>query len=124
MLLKNRVATSSVLCRRAALLGTPGFDTRKDMIAVEDYDMWLRLMCTQQIRVVRVEWPLVAYRILPGSLSASKWRQALKIVRVHRGVFAVKGWNFAFPVLAPILLLSYISSWIYLRGQVRRGAAP
>lgn len=124
MLLKNRVATSSVMCLRAALLATPGFDTRRDMIAVEDYDMWLRLMCLQDLRVVRVERRLVAYRLLQGSLSASKWRQALKIIRVHREIFALKGWQFAFPFLSPILIACYISSWLYLRGQVRRTPTP
>jgi teichuronic acid biosynthesis glycosyltransferase TuaG len=120
MLLKNRVATSSVLCRRTALLSTPGFDERREMVAVEDYDMWLRLMCLQDVRITRIEQPLVAYRILPGSLSASKWRQALKIVRVHREIFALKGWDLAFPFLAPVLIACYISSWLYLRGQVKR----
>jgi teichuronic acid biosynthesis glycosyltransferase TuaG len=120
MLLKNRVATSSVLCRRSALLATPGFNTERGMIAVEDYDMWLRLMAIQGVAIVRLEQPLVAYRLLHGSLSAQKWRQALKILRVHREIFALKGWSFAFPIAAPILMTCYVTSWLYLRGQVGR----
>lgn len=124
MLLKNRVATSSVLCRRSVLLATPGFNTERGMVAVEDYDMWLRLMSTHGVQIRRIEQALVAYRLLPGSLSASKWRQALKIMRVHREIFALNGWRYVFPLVAPVLITCYISSWLYLRGQVRRTPAP
>jgi teichuronic acid biosynthesis glycosyltransferase TuaG len=97
MLLKNRVATSSVLCRRSQLLKAGGFNTARSMVAVEDYDLWLRLVTQLGTKIVRIEQPLVAYRHLAGSLSASKWRQAGKIMRVHKSVFAIKGWQLMFP---------------------------
>lgn len=120
MLLKNRVATSSVMCRCDQVLEEGGFNVDRGMVAVEDYDLWLRLMARQNAVVVRLEQPLVAYRILAGSLSASKWRQALKIMRVHRKIFALKGWHLAFPFVAPVLMTCYITSWLYLHRQVGR----
>ena len=120
MLLKNRIATSSVLCRREQVRASGGFNTERGMVAVEDYDLWLRLMTRLDAKVVRLEQPLVAYRHLRGSLSASKWRQALKIMRVQKTVFAFKGWRAFFPFVAPVLMCCYISSWLYLRSQVGR----
>lgn len=115
MLLKNRVATSSVLCRRLQAMECGGFNVARDMVAVEDYDLWLRMMAGLGARVVRLEQPLVAYRLLKGSLSASKWRQAIKITRVHRSIFSIKGWQLVFPFLAPFLMACYITSWLYVR---------
>lgn len=120
MLFKNRVATSSVLCRRSQVLAAGGFNVERSMIAVEDYDLWLRLMTCLDVRIVRLGQPLVAYRHLAGSLSASKWRQACKIMRVHKSIFAIKGWQLLFPFVAPVLMVCYISSWLYLRSQVGR----
>ena len=117
MLLKNRVATSSVLCRRKSILDAGGFNTATHMVAVEDYDLWLRLIVSQQAVLTCVQWPLVGYRYLGNSLSASKWRQALKIMNVHRMIFARKGWSLAFPFAAPVLICCYMLSWFYIRAQ-------
>lgn len=120
MLLKNRIATSSVLCRRDAML-VGGFDTARELIAVEDYDFWLRLMERPGFRVARIAVPLVAYRRLAGSLSASKWRQARKVMRVSRRAAQRGGWYWAYPVAAPLLLISYGCMAIYwrvLKGQL------
>jgi teichuronic acid biosynthesis glycosyltransferase TuaG len=120
MLLKNRVATSSVLCRRALISRVGGFNTDRSMIAVEDYDLWLRLMAKLNAKVVRIDLPLVAYRRLPGSLSAQKWLQAAKIMRVHRRVFAAKGWLPLFPLAAPVMICCYVLSWLFLRWRDSR----
>ena len=120
MLLKNQVATSSLMCKRSMVIEAGGFNTARDMIAVEDYDLWLRLMSSRDAVLVRVEEPLVSYRVLANSLSASKWKQALKIMRVHRSIFALKGWQVIFPLLAPFLITCYISSWLYARRQLAR----
>lgn len=39
----NPIATSSVLTRRSLLLGLGGFSERKDLFAVEDYALWLKI---------------------------------------------------------------------------------
>jgi teichuronic acid biosynthesis glycosyltransferase TuaG len=120
MLFKNRVATSSVLCRRQLILDAQGFNTDRRMIAVEDYDLWLRLMTQFDTEVVKVDQRLVGYRHLGGSLSAGKLQQAGKIMRVHKSIFAFQGWNRMFPLAAPVLMLYYVASWLYLRMLVTR----
>ena len=121
MLLKDRIATSSVLCRREALLAGGGFNTARELIAVEDYDLWLRLMERPGFRVLRIAVPLVAYRRLAGSLSASKWRHARKVMRVLRRASDRGGWRWAFPFVAPLLLAGYGCMSVYwrvIRGQL------
>lgn len=121
MLLKDRIATSSVLCRRDALLSGGGFDTARELIAVEDYDLWLRLMERPGFRVLRIAEPLVAYRRLATSLSAGKWRHARKVMRVPRRAADRGGWRWAFPLAAPLLVAGYGCMSVYwrvLRGRL------
>lgn len=115
MLIKDRIATSSVLCRREHLLRDGGFDVSRELVAVEDYDFWLRLMESPGFRVLRISLPLVAYRRLAGSLSASKWRHLRKVMRVVRLAAERGGWRWAFPVAAPLLLLGYGGMSVYWR---------
>jgi teichuronic acid biosynthesis glycosyltransferase TuaG len=114
MLLKDRIATSSVLCRRQALLAGR-FDTARELVAVEDYHRWLQLMETPGFRVLRIEQPLVAYRRLPGSLSARKWLHVRKVMRVVHMAFERGGWRWAFPLAAPLLFASYGCQSVYWR---------
>lgn len=115
MLLKNRVATSSVLCRRDHLLRSGGFDSARSLVAVEDYDLWLRLLEQDGFKVVRVAVPLVAYRRVPGSLSASKWRQARKAIAVPRRAARRNGWAWAYPLAMPVLVGTYVVMSAYSR---------
>jgi glycosyltransferase involved in cell wall biosynthesis len=121
MLLKDRIATSSVLCRREALLNDGGFDTALELVAVEDYDLWLRLMERPGFRVLRIDWPAVAYRRLPGSLSARKWRHAIKVMRVPRRASERQGWRWAYPLALPLIVAGYgllSVYWRVLRGRL------
>lgn len=115
MLLKDRIATSSVLCRREALLQGGGFDTARELIAVEDYDLWLRLMERPGFKVLRIEVPLVAYRRLSSSLSAGKWRHARKVMRVPRRAADRGGWLWAYPLVAPLIFAGYGCMSVYWR---------
>jgi teichuronic acid biosynthesis glycosyltransferase TuaG len=115
LMLKNRIATSSVLCRREAVRAAGGFDTSRDLIAVEDYDLWLRLLAQPDFRAVRIDTPLVAYRLLPGSISARKAAQARKVLRVLRRAAVRQGWGWLFPLAAPLLMLAYLGSSLALR---------
>lgn len=115
MMLKNRIATSSVLCRRDAIRAAGGFDTDRGLVAVEDYDLWLRLLAQPDFRALRIDTPLVAYRRLSGSISARKGRQARKVLRVLRRAAFRQGWGRAFPLAAPLLMLSYLVSSLFLR---------
>ncbi len=115
MLLKNRVAPSSVLCRREDVLEVGGFDTAKSLVAVEDYDLWLRLLERSSIDAVRIPVPLVAYRRLPSSLSSAKWRQARKAMAVPRRAARRNGWAWAYPFAMPVLAGSYVALSLYAR---------
>lgn len=121
MLLKDRIATSSVLCRRDALLLDGGFDTARELIAVEDYDLWLRLMERPGFQVLRIEVPMVAYRRLAQSLSAGKWRHARKVMRVPRRAAERGGWRWVYPMALPLIFAGYgVMSlyWRVLKGRL------
>lgn len=115
MLLKDRIATSSALCSREVLMQSGGFDTARDLVGVEDYDLWLRLMERPSFKVLRIETPLVAYRLLPQSLSANKLRHARKVMRVPRLAFKRGGWDWAFPFVLPIIFTGYGLMSLYWR---------
>jgi hypothetical protein len=115
MLLKDRIATSSALCSREALIESGGFNTARDLVAVEDYDLWLRLMERPSFKVLRIETPLVAYRRLPQSLSANKLRHVRKVMRVPRLAAKRGGWGWAFPLLLPVIFTGYGFMSLYWR---------
>lgn len=117
--LKNRIATSSVVCKRSDLLSGDMFDDSKSLVAVEDFDLWLRLMERPGFKAIKVRAPLVAYRTHVKSLSASKWRQLKKIHLVQERAADRNGWASFYPFSKPFLTISYISIWIYLR-MIRR----
>jgi teichuronic acid biosynthesis glycosyltransferase TuaG len=115
MLRKNRVATSSVMVRREVLQAVGGFDPDRRLIAVEDYDLWLRYLGTSKGRgILRVEIPLVNYRKAPSSLSSNKWKQAKKVWRVLDGHFA-RYPSSAKWIILPLLLMNYLSASVFLR---------
>lgn len=120
MMLKNRIATSSVLCRRDVIRSAGGFDIDRGLIAVEDYDLWLRVLARNEVRALRIAEPLVAYRRSAGSISAHKGRQARKVLRVLRRAAVRQGWGWLFPLAAPLLLLSYALTSVVLVGLGRQ----
>ena len=114
LLTKNVVPCSSVVCRRSLIASVGGFDTAKGLVAVEDYDLWLRLI-EQGARVVKADVPLVDYRRLPGSLSASKLKLVRRVWTVLRRHFVRTKQTALFPVVGPALMLSYACQAVYLR---------
>lgn len=115
MLFKNRVATSSVMCRRESILRVGGFDTDRALVAVEDYDLWLRMLDTTGARMLRLDLPLVDYRRLPGSISRNKWKHARKVALATRRHFERRGRGWFYPIAAPLLMLSYSAMGLWMR---------
>jgi teichuronic acid biosynthesis glycosyltransferase TuaG len=115
MVMTNRVPTSSVLCRRELVRKAGGFVTDRRLVAVEDYDLWIRLLSDFKAHAVRIETPLIAYRRLSGSLSASKVMMARKVHRVVKRLFARKGWSLLLPLAMPFVLASHTACAVYLR---------
>ena len=83
LVLENFVVTSTVLVRKDCLLELGGYDESRDLLASEDYDLWLRLSMHHKIEYLSE--PLVIYRDVPeegirGSQSRlGYWRGILKI---------------------------------------------
>lgn len=111
---KNIIPGSSVLCRRVLIAEAGGFDTTRELVAVEDYDLWLRLI-ERGAKVVKIELPLVDYRRLPSSLSARKLRMARRAMGALRRHFSRRRQMWLFPLAAPMLMASYAFQAIYLR---------
>lgn len=115
MLLKDRIATSSVLCKKDALLKAGLFDERPEFIGVEDYDCWLRVMEAPNFKAFRISMVLVAYRKVLGSLSRNKWRHVAKVMRVPKAACIRHGWGGYYVIAAPFIFAGYISLSIYWR---------
>lgn len=65
---RNTLCTSSVLLRKSEFDAAGGFDDDRAIMAVEDYNLWLRLLHRQcQFRVLRER--LVEYTPAPNNLS-------------------------------------------------------
>ena len=111
---KNIIPCSSVLCRRALIAEAGGFDTARELVAVEDYDLWLQLI-ERGAKIVKLELPLVDYRRLPSSLSARKLRMARRALRAVQRHFSRCGQIWLLPLAAPILITSYAFQAVYLR---------
>ena len=77
----NPIVCSTVVVRRAAIERVGGFDESPDLIATEDYDLWLRLAAVEPIAYS--PRPLTFYRAHEGSLSAN--------ARFMRGVDVILG---------------------------------
>lgn len=72
---RNWIPTSTVLLRRSAWDAMGGFDEARDLIGVEDYNLWLRLTHAGW-GFARVDEVLVDYRPTPASLTAQTRRFA------------------------------------------------
>lgn len=65
----NPVVCSSVVARREAVRRAGGFDEHPDLVATEDFDLWLRM--AQHEPIAYHAQPLTFYRVHAGSLSAN-----------------------------------------------------
>lgn len=120
MLIKNRMATSSVVAEKSLFLAH-AFNVDRGLIAVEDYDLWLRLLELPGHQIVRLKAPLVAYRRVGQSLSANKWKLSIKAMRVVRRASERRGWRAWFPMAMPAIYLGYAATAVYwrlLRGKM------
>ncbi len=63
------IICSSVVARTAAVRAAGAFDEHPDLIATEDFDLWLRM--SQAEPIAYVNEPLTFYRVHAGSLSAN-----------------------------------------------------
>jgi teichuronic acid biosynthesis glycosyltransferase TuaG len=119
LLLKNWIALSSVIVRRSALDAVGPFNEARAHIAVEDFDMWLRITA-KGMTIRRVMAPLVHYRKLPTSISASKTMMVRKALNVIGEDYKRRGRAEMFTVIRPIHWLLYIGTSAWMRGVRRK----
>lgn len=118
LLLKNWIALSSVMVNRKALLAAGVFDTSRAYIAVEDFDMWLRITA-QGGAIVKIDMPLVHYRRSPSSISADKHMMVRKALAVIGEDYRRRGIYGLFRLLRPVHWLLYVGTSAWMR-LVRR----
>lgn len=112
MFSKNRVPTSSVLINRKSFLMLGGFEEAAEYRAVEDYDLWLRAACNN-MNIIKMNGILLMYRILPNSISRSKFKQVKRVLRVVYTNLALRKreWCWLFPFFAT----NYVFQSVYSR---------
>ena len=113
LLLKNWVAMSSVMIRRSTLCAAGPFNIAKSHVAVEDFDMWLRISGAGG-RIARIAAPLVHYRKVPTSISASKSMMIRKALNIIGDDYERRGKRRLFRLIRPIHWLLYVgtSGWM------------
>lgn len=118
LLLKNWIALSSVVARRSALAAAGPFNPAKTHVAVEDFDMWLRITGMGG-KVVRVGVPLVHYRKSPTSISASKTMMIRKALNIIGEDYERRGKGGLFRAIRPVHWLLYVGTSAWMRAARR-----
>jgi glycosyltransferase involved in cell wall biosynthesis len=99
LFMKNSIPTSSVLVRKACFEKVGVFDEDRDLISVEDYDMWIRI--ASQFQIGFLNKPLLRYRIHRKGISRNIARSYLgeeKVIRKNADLF-----RFHYPKILPLL---------------------
>lgn len=115
---KNWIALSSVLVRKDAIDAVGRFNADRSYVAVEDYDMWVRLTRNGS-KILRLSCPLVHYRKLPTSISADKLMMIRRALNVIGSDYEARGLGRLFAIIKPVHWLLYVTSSAWMRA-VRR----
>lgn len=113
--IKNRIATSSVLCRRDLLKECGKFNEAKILSGVEDYDMWLRVFELKKYKIIKIDSKMVRYRIHSQSLSSCKWNHVKKVLYAQYKSAQRCQWDFMYMALFPIFFSLYALTAVYIR---------
>lgn len=82
MLYENALITSGVVARTALVRAAGGFRESRELISVEDFDLWLRLS-RETDRFAYIGRPLGAYWIEAGSISAPSGKRVDRLRAVY-----------------------------------------
>lgn len=107
LLFKNIIPTSSVICKKKSILEVGGFNEDKNLIAVEDYDLWLRLL-NHNFKIYKICIPLVNYRLSYQGISRNKFVMFKKILSLL--INRIKKDNPSLAILFPFCIAYYIIS--------------
>jgi teichuronic acid biosynthesis glycosyltransferase TuaG len=114
LLIKNWIPLSTTLVRRNTLKSIGLFNEAKSHIAVEDFDMWLRITQSGG-RILKIHSPLVCYRKLPTSISANKAMMIRKALNIIGEDYARRDLDKVFQILRPLHWIAYVASsaWMH-----------
>lgn len=84
LLWDNGIPSSSVLVRSTALAAAGLIDETPELLAVEDYEMWLRL--AHREKLVFLDEPLIRYRLHAGTAGLRPAAVSLRNIRVLRSI--------------------------------------
>lgn len=114
LMVKNWIALSSAVVQKSFIDEIGFFNTDPSFVAVEDYDMWLRLT-RRGGKIYRISDPLVHYRKLPTSISANKMMMVRKALNVIGIDYAARQKKNLFTILKPVHWAIYIISSAWMR---------
>lgn len=120
LMIKNRVAMSSAMVKRSIFDAIGPFNTARSHVAVEDYDMWLRIAGAGH-PIIRVNAPMVHYRKLAASLSSKKMQHVRKALNMIGEDYARRGRAGLFRLMRPLHWMLYVgtSAWTRaVRGEL------
>ncbi len=80
MLLRNRVATSSVMMRRTVAVESGGFNSTGEFAPYDDYEFWLRIVARN--KAILIPDPLLIYRVHGSNVSPVRHRGIGLMVRI------------------------------------------
>src|SRR5262249_6362913 len=89
LVIRNYLATSSVVVRREVLDRAGAFDTQ--MQGPEDRDLWLRV--AELAPIANLDHPLMGYRDVPGSVSKQARTCEASMLRIIRKLDRRKSWR-------------------------------
>lgn len=112
ILLKNGIMLSSVLVSKDTLVRCNYFDEDSSLIAVEDYDMWLKITQLGKT-IILLNDPLIGYRLLPTSLSANKLKRLKKFKQVYKNYYQRTNTQYFLGFRSNIRVFFYGLYWLY-----------
>ncbi len=102
----NKVISSSVMVRKDVLEHAGVFDENRDLFAIEDYDLWLRIVNHYKIRFLQA--PLIKYRVHRAQVSGNSLNQySLEFYRKRKKLY--DKYRTAYPDLVETSLRTFLS---------------
>lgn len=83
LLKKNLIDTSAVIIKKD-IIGDIRFDPSPSLIAIEDYDFWLKILKARDEKILVSKVETINYRITGENISRSKIKMAMKFFHVLR----------------------------------------
>lgn len=112
LFMRSSIAGCTVMAPRQILLNLGGFDESKELLAIEDYDLWLRI--SRKYPIYYINESLARYRLREGNTSGDD------IKRYAREIGHIKYFNNRLPVAWTLRLAKHLKlSALYLIARLK-----